>query len=117
MYSEYNTSIPGNYEYNIKLVGSLPLVTNDNRLEKNCIIVNRGGSADCAISKYVMKNVPAYKSEGFTTTALNYTARIEYELSVIQGFDGRVDKLTKTWADVDSELKADSDFGKLFFRV
>ncbi len=112
LYSEYNTSIPGNYEYNIKLVGSLPLVTNDNRLEKNCIIINRGGSADCAISKYVMKNVPAYKSEGFTTTALNYTARIEYELSIIQGFDGRVDKLTKTWADVDSELKADSDFGR-----
>ena len=23
LYSEYNTSIPGNYEYNIKLVGSI----------------------------------------------------------------------------------------------
>jgi hypothetical protein len=112
LFSEYNTSIPGNYEYNIKLVGSQKLVTNDFRLEKNCIVLNGGAGADCAISKYVMKNVPAYKPEGFTTTAKNYTARIEYELSVIHGFDGRTEKLTKTWADVDNELKADSDFGR-----
>ncbi|WP_296384005.1 DUF3857 domain-containing protein [Winogradskyella sp.] len=112
LYSEYNTSIPGNYEYNIKLVGSLPLVTNDNSIEKNCIDLYSGGGANCTISKYAMENIPAYKPEGFTTTALNYTARIEYELSVVNGFDGSIDKITKTWSDVDKELKTDSDFGK-----
>lgn len=112
LYSEYNTSIPGNYEYNIKLVGSIPLVKNETRLEKNCIDLNGDVGADCSIAKYVMTNIPAYKPEGFTTTALNYTARIEYELSVLKGFDGSVDKRTKTWADVDKELKTDSDFGK-----
>jgi hypothetical protein len=112
LYSEYNTSIPGNYDYNIKLVGSLPLVTNETELKKGCIILNRGASADCSIAKYVMKNIPAYKPEGFTTTALNYMARIEYELSVIRGFDGTVDKITKTWSDVDNELRTDSGFGR-----
>ncbi|WP_296313858.1 DUF3857 domain-containing protein [Winogradskyella sp. UBA3174] len=112
IYSEYNTSIPGNYEYNIKLVGSIPLETHDTHIEKNCIIINGDVGADCSEAKYVMKDVPAYKPEGFTTTALNYTARIEYELSVIQGFDGSIDKLTKTWKIVDKELNTNSDFGK-----
>lgn len=112
LYSEYNTSIPGNYEYNIKLVGSIPLEVNETSLKKNCIDLRGDVGADCAIAKYVMKNIPAYKPEGFTTTPLNYIARIEYELSVIRGFDGSVDKLTKTWADVDKELKSDKDFGR-----
>ncbi|WP_370003256.1 DUF3857 domain-containing protein [Winogradskyella sp.] len=112
LYSEYNTSIPGNYEYNIKLVGSMPLEVNETSLKKNCIDLRGDAGADCAIAKYVMKNIPAYKPEGFTTTPLNYTARIEYELSVVRGFDGSVDKLTKSWVDVDKELKSDKDFGR-----
>lgn len=112
LYSEYNTSIPGNYEYNIKLVGGLPLHTNESKIEKDCIKVGHGGGAHCFVSKYVMKNIPAYKPEGYTTTALNYIARIEYELSVIRGFEGGVDKITKTWEDVENELKSDKNFGK-----
>ena len=112
LYSEYNTSIPGNYDYHVKLVGEIPLAVNEAKIKHNCLDVGRGGTADCTVSRYVMKDIPAYKLEGFTTTALNYTARIEYELSVVQGFDGSVDKITKTWKDTDHELKADSDFGK-----
>ncbi|MBV7270197.1 DUF3857 domain-containing protein [Winogradskyella luteola] len=112
LYSEYNTSIPGNYEYHIKLVGNIPLETNDQTVKKDCIYLNGGASANCAVAKYVMKNIPAYKPEGFTTTALNYIARIEYELSVIRRFNGSVERLTKTWDYVDKELKTDSDFGK-----
>ena len=112
LYSEYNTSIPANYDYNIKLVGGVPLDVNDAKIERNCLEVGRGGYADCTVSKYVMREVPAYKPEDFTTTSLNYIMRIEYELSVIQGFDGTIDKLSKTWDDVDKELKTDSDFGR-----
>lgn len=112
LYSEYNTSIPGNYEYHIKLVGNIPLDTNVSKLEHHCLEVGRGGYAHCTVSKYVMTDIPAYKPEGFTTTALNYMARIEYELSVFNGFDGSVEKFTKTWEDVDKELKTDADFGR-----
>lgn len=112
LYSEYNTSIPGNYEYHIKLVGGIPFDTHDVSLKKNCLETGRGASADCSVSKYIMKNIPAYKSEDFTTTSLNYSSRVEYEMSVFHGFDGRVDKITKTWKDADHELKADSEFGK-----
>ncbi|WP_225036190.1 DUF3857 domain-containing protein [Winogradskyella sp. SM1960] len=112
LYSEYNTSIPGNYQYHTKLVGSIPLDTHDISLEKNCIVIGNGGKTDCSISKYVMKDIPAYRDEDFTTTALNYMSRVEYEMSVFNAFDGRVDKYTKTWKDADNELKTDADFGR-----
>lgn len=112
IYSEYNTSIPGNYEYNVKLVGSIPLDVKTNDVELNCLEAGRGAYANCAISKYVMKDIPAYKEEDYTTTRDNYLSRIEYELSVVRQFNGDVDKISKSWEDVDGELKADSDFGR-----
>lgn len=112
LYSEYNTSIPGNYKYHVKLVGSIQLDVNESKIQKNCIEVARGGSADCTISKYVMKDIPAYKPEGYTTTDFNYISRVEYELNEILYFDGRVDKISKTWKDVDKELKTDANFGR-----
>lgn len=112
LYSEYNTSIPANYEYHIKLVGGIPLDTHDITLEKKCIALLNGSYSDCSVSKYIMKNIPAYIPEDFTTTSLNYTSRVEYEMSVIKHFDRRVEKLTKTWEDADKELKTDSNFGK-----
>ncbi|SDI21565.1 DUF3857 domain-containing protein [Winogradskyella thalassocola] len=112
LYSEYNTSIPANYEYHIKRVGAIPFDTHDISLKKQCLVLGNGASADCSISKYIMKNIPAYKPEDYTTTSLNYTSRIEYEMSVIKTFDGRTDKITKTWEDADHELKTDSDFGR-----
>ncbi|WP_386130849.1 DUF3857 domain-containing protein [Winogradskyella litorisediminis] len=111
-YSEYNASIPGNYEYNIKLVGSLPLDVNKSDVEPNCLEAGRGAYANCAIYKYVMTDIPAYKAEEYTTTRDNYLSRIEYELSVVRQFNGAVDKISKTWEDVDGELRTDSDFGR-----
>jgi hypothetical protein len=113
LYSEYNTSIPGNYNYHLKLVGGIPLDINESKIERNCLEVSRGGSADCTVSKYVMKNIASYKPEGYTTTSLNYISRIEYELNEIIGFDGSKNKFSKTWKDVVKELKTDKDFGKL----
>ncbi|NNC69930.1 MAG: DUF3857 domain-containing protein, partial [Flavobacteriaceae bacterium] len=116
IYSEYNTSIPGNYEYNIKLVGSIPLSDQIAGVEYNCLEVGRGGSANCALTTYKMRDIPAYRPEDYTTTESNYISRIEYELKIIRGFDGTVDKLTKNWSDVDDELKGDKDFGRVINR-
>ena len=116
IYSEYNTSIPGNYEYNIKLVGSIPLTEEKMDIEYNCLQTGREASANCAISKYIMKEIPAYKEEVYSTTAKNYQSRIEYELSVVRNFNGEVNKITKTWGNVDKELKSDSNFGRQLSR-
>ena len=112
LYSQYKTSIPGNYEYNIKLVGLLKFDVADSEIEKNCLQVGNGGIASCVNSNYIMRNIPAFQPEEFMTTKNNYLARIEYELKTFNGFDGSVDHYTKSWKTVDSELKSDQNLGK-----
>lgn len=112
LYSEYQTSIPGNWIYNIKLVGGKKLVTNTANVKKNCLEGPRGASANCLETVYAMKDIPAFIEENYMTTRANYLSRIEYELQTFNGFDGTVKNYTKTWKDVDKELKTDPNIGK-----
>nr|WP_321224563.1 DUF3857 domain-containing protein [uncultured Psychroserpens sp.] len=117
LHSEYNASIPGNWEYNIKLVGVNKLTTKYSTVEKNCLQISNGANSSCGIYKYVMKDVPAFVNENFMTTKLNYLSRIEYELKVFRGFDGTVENITKTWKSTDKEIEKDTDLGKQLRRT
>lgn len=111
-YSEYNTSIPGNWLYHIKLVGGKKLSTNNISKEKQCLEMYNGASADCSVAKYIMKNVPAFIEEDYMTTKSNYLARIDYELQTFRGMNGTIKHYTKTWEDVDKELRTEKDIGR-----
>ncbi len=112
LYSEYKTSIPGNWLYHIKLVGYKKLDVETSDIKKGCLEYSRGASADCAISTYGMKDIPAFIEEDHMTTESNYLARIEYELKTFRGFDGVNKDYTKEWKDVDKELKTEPSIGK-----
>ncbi|WP_299550375.1 DUF3857 domain-containing protein [Seonamhaeicola sp.] len=112
LYSEYQTSIPGNWIYNIKLVGGKKLATNTADVKRNCLEGSRGASANCLESVYAMKDIPAFIEEDYMTTVDNYLARVEYELKTFNGFDGSVKNFTKEWKDVDKELRIDQNVGK-----
>ncbi|MGC6431594.1 MAG: DUF3857 domain-containing protein [Jejuia sp.] len=111
LYSEYNTSIPGNWEYHIKLVGSKKLTTNTSKVVSDCLTAS-GGSANCAVNVYAMKDIPAFIEEDYMTFKDNYLARIEYELKTFRGMDGRVEDYSKTWEDVDKEFRTEKNIGK-----
>lgn len=117
LYSEYNASIPGNWQYNIKLVGGQKLTTNISDIEKYCLHVSGGGSANCAVYKYVMKDIPAFIEEDYMTTRQNYLARIEYELATFTSFTGVKDNITKTWKSTDKEIEREMDIGKQLKKV
>jgi len=112
LYSEYNTSIPANYDYNIKLVGSLKLVTHEGDVKRDCLTVFNGGHADCSVFKYVMKDIPAFKEEDYMTTRNNYLSRVDYELKTFQGFDGTIKHYTKSWETADKDFKKDNSIGR-----
>ncbi|TYA71573.1 DUF3857 domain-containing protein [Seonamhaeicola marinus] len=116
LYSEYQTSIPGNWIYNIKLVGGKKLSTNTADLKRNCLEGPRGGSASCLESIYAMKDIPAFIEEDYMTTEDNYLARVEYELKTFTDFEGNATNYTKEWKDVDKELKTDQNIGKQLFK-
>jgi hypothetical protein len=64
-----------------------------------------------------MRNIPAFIEEDYMTSKKNYLSRIDYELKKITNFNGTVDRITKTWKDVDKELKTHPSIGKQFNRT
>lgn len=113
IYSEYNAKIPGNYKYNRSLLGKLELDVNDATIQSNCFSVpGMSVQADCEVLKYVMKDVPAFKEdEEYMLAPSNYRSRLEFELAEYESFQGRVERFTKSWKDVDREFRADRDIG------
>lgn len=109
--SEYWARIPANYLYNITLRGFHKLDKHDSELVKDCFTPGGGYKADCSLNKYTMQDVPAFVEEDYMTAKSNFISSINFELSEIHFFDGRKDKITKEWKDVDHELRTHTDFG------
>jgi hypothetical protein len=110
-YTEYWTSIPGNYIYNISLRGFLKLLKDESKVVDDCFSPGGGNVAQCVLTKYAMKDVPAFKVERYMTAPSNFLSSINFELSELRRFDGRIDKFTKTWKDAEVELATDPKFG------
>lgn len=111
VHSEYWAKIPANYTYNISLRGYQKLNKNEASIVKDCLTQGGGGKADCGLSKYAMDDVAAFIEEDYMTAKINFLSAINFELSEIRYFDGRVDKISKEWEDVDLELKRETRFG------
>lgn len=118
MYSRYLAEIPGNYYYNIKLVGYQKLDFENNDIKKKCLSVpGISQPADCAQLEYIMQNIPSFKEEKYLTSKYNYISRIEFELQEVTSTDGFTKKYSKSWDDVDRELRSNYDLGKKLRRT
>ncbi len=112
-YSKFTAKIPGNYEYNTILKGSLKLKTDTARIVRNCIdFGHTSNPADCVETVFDMEHIPAFTSEKYLTTPRNYLSVIEYELKQITRLDGTVRRYTREWDDVDREIRTDKSIGK-----
>ncbi len=108
--SEFWASVPGNYKYNISLKGYLSLAKNESEISKSCFEYG-SAKADCLLLRLAMNDIPAFAEEDFMTARSNFLSSVNFELSEIQYFDGRRDKITKEWKDVELEIRQDSKFG------
>jgi hypothetical protein len=108
--SEYWAKIQANYSYNISLRGFLKLTKDEASLVNSCFSYG-SSKADCSLYKFGMKDIPAFKEEQFMTAKSNFISAVNFELSEIKYFDGRVDKVTKEWKDVEDELMKHENFG------
>ncbi|HTN00085.1 MAG TPA: DUF3857 domain-containing protein [Pedobacter sp.] len=108
--SEYQVNIPAIYNYNVVLRG--PYKLTDQKVERanECMRIN-GANIDCSKISYIMKNIPAFVEEDYMTAASNFKSAVYFELSDIQRPDGSKQNFTKTWKDVDFELKSAKEFG------
>lgn len=108
IHSEYWTTIPGNYQYNVTLRGFLKLTKYESNVVKNCFV---GRDSECTRNHYVMDNVPAFIEEEDMTARKNFESAIYFELGQVTLFNGRTEKYTVEWSDVDKQFANSADFG------
>ncbi|MFP5081438.1 DUF3857 domain-containing protein [Pedobacter sp. JCM 36344] len=108
--SEFVSTIPAIYNYNVSLRGAKKLTSTKAELQKECLVIS-GMKADCSKMTYIMTDVPAFIQEDYMTAPDNFKSAIYYELSDYTTASGSKTNITKTWRDVDNELLDDKSFG------
>jgi hypothetical protein len=120
LWSEYTVSIPEFYYYVTLAQGYLPFAIKDRKDRRDNFSVsdNEGVSASqrsnfsAGVSDYhwAMKDVPALKEEGFTSTLKNHISRLEFQLAELRyPFTPR--NIMGNWESTCKALLEDEDFG------
>ncbi|HXB44185.1 MAG TPA: DUF3857 domain-containing protein [Puia sp.] len=103
LWSEYNVSIPEEFNYVTLAQGYNPYYINstDNNLEYGFKATQH---------RWVIKDIPALKEESYTTTIKNYISRIEFQLSSIRT-NGVYRSVLPDWKKVSENLMSSDNFG------
>lgn len=120
LWSEYNLSLPEFLQYAFLTKGYKSYDINDRktRIESFTILDNKSAgaterytfSANVSDIRWVIKNVPELKEEGFTTSLQNHLTRIEFQLSAFRE-PLRYRNFTESWAKVAGDLLQSESFG------
>ncbi|WP_373943106.1 DUF3857 domain-containing protein [Polaribacter sejongensis] len=103
--SEFDASILGNYQYNIKKAGYLQLDKDEPSVDKKCVYIDGIGEGGCATYSYGMNDIPAFKEEDYMLSKKNYISKISFDIKSITSYRGVIDNLTTTWKQADKSLK------------
>ena len=129
-WSEYRTSIPQVYRYNILYQGYVPLTTNEmsvgsvsmvlaNRLSDGAgpgagmQVGNTGVTLSTEQHRWVLRDVPAFREEPYSTTPNDYLPRMTFELAGIQMPEQQYRDLTESWPKKNKLLWEHESFGKV----
>lgn len=68
---------------------------------------------DCRFWRWVMKDIPAMRTEPYITTVSDYTSRIDLQLSGYAMRGGGVQRVISTWEQFVEDLMKEKNFGKV----
>lgn len=127
LWSEYSVSIPEFYNYVTLTQGYQPYFIKDQKDKRAAftvmpeqdtrnVLASNGQekvsfSAGVTDFRWVMKDVPALRDEGFTSTIKNYISRIEFQLAEVKEPVFVAKTMTKTWVQTTEELLETAYFG------
>jgi hypothetical protein len=116
IHSKYEVHIPGFWTFNAVLRGSLKLSSNTSEIERECFS-SHGAKCDCSLIVYEMKDIPAFVSEDYMTSPKNFLAAIYFdEVEWTNPYTSAKTVVSKTWKDIEHQLKTDEFFGSQFKR-
>jgi transglutaminase-like putative cysteine protease len=68
-------------------------------------------TANVSTYRWIARDVPALKEEGFTTTLGNHITRIDFQLSATKSAEGEVKPVMATWSKLAQDMMKDDDYG------
>lgn len=111
IHSEYDAIIPILWKYNTSLRGNLKITRTQANVESDCFAYSNK-TCDCIHATYEMDDIPAFVPEEYMTSAKNYLSAIYYELyEYTDVAHNSIMRVTKTWDNIDYELKHSPYFG------
>jgi hypothetical protein len=124
-YSEFVTFIPEYYNYNIYSRGFEKINKTEQIKVRNITYsVGKGQYASTSggqvsniefnetETKYFVENLPAFKTEPFSNTYLNYLSSIEFELASTRFPNSAFEEYSQSWEDVSKTIYSNESFGK-----
>ena len=110
-HSKYEVHIPAFWVFNASLRGGLKLSNSTSELERECFS-SHGAKCDCSHITYEMKDIPAFVSEDYMTAPKNFLAAIYFdEVEWTNPYTSAKTVVSKTWKDIEHELKTNENFG------
>ncbi|HRN55287.1 MAG TPA: DUF3857 domain-containing protein [Agriterribacter sp.] len=109
LWSQYEVKIPDFFNYVFLSQGSFPLEHSSQTTRDNFSMVDPGGAssssyysfaANAVEHKWIARNVPALKTERFTSTIRNHIAKIEFQLSQLRFPNTPIKDIMGNWASL-----------------
>lgn len=130
MWSEYRARIPEYFNYQKYMQGYIPIVINEqNKVANSITITSRERESSSVVGpgsfssdkidfqeyrfRWVAKDVPAFNSEPFITTAGDYISKINFELATVKYPNQMPKQYMGTWEDINKQYAESSDFGEV----
>ncbi len=103
--SDYDSAIIGNYKFNVRIIGNLPLSRDNPSIDNNCLFIKGLGQAACAVRSFGMSDIPAFKAEDYMLSSSNYISRLTFDYVSFTSTKGTVKKFLEDWKSADRTLK------------
>lgn len=110
-YVQYNLNIPQFFSYN-RIINSYYLIEEKTDIVKRTIIDRHAKINLHEIAQeYVVKDLPAFKTEAYIDNVDNYLLFVKHELSETKDLHDKVTKFASNWESVAKVLYMEDDFG------
>lgn len=110
VYSEYEVRMIPFYNYAFVLQGANKFDFQESVIDDRKQQYGRIEYRDY-IHKYVMEDVPAFKSEEFITSVNDYIIKLDFQLAKVIYPNGGSKEILTTWEQMNKDLLTNSDFG------
>jgi hypothetical protein len=130
-WSEYRSSIPEFYHYDKYMQGYIGLDINESKEVPSSITITTsertGGQGFSSVkssfntdkidfkeekSRWVAKNVPAFKAEPFITTYKDYISKMNFEMAYTKFPEQPIKPIMGSWEEINKKYTESEDFGK-----